>query len=489
MSGTCKRIAVPSLTFKNTIAEQHTFWMEVAKTASRTKSNYDPSSRYWDLSGPDLVTDPDVKLRFEASKNVTRAELELLVPKALARCRFQPQYTCVEFGEGNKSSPGEKGPWILVDKHFLGLYALYASPKSVEILQDPSLGLWLKELDFPNSEQAAKADNFLFPEVDPNTPRTPVKRTGTSLTPHKTNAAIGQPRGKTQAAVMNNKSATSLAEIFGWPPNASDKTWKKQAEWLHRSAFSYGGLGVPAIHSTSQTVNNLIFGTKEANTLMMRAESTVKHLVWLEDQVLRETIPDARADKLTAIIKTEFGYNYHEEGDKPFQDDRVDKDFKLTKSASRIKAVVRKDEKMVEEGEEDGEKEKEEKEKEQVKDLKWIKEKGYCWFAPRLVYSFAISLSGQSYNTNIVIKPFSRRIPMRLEFELDKLVEKYLFGLQEPTETQGDMPTGARPKSRKPVSLGTAGVGQHVKGVDEEGEPASPQVKKSVSSKAKKFEK
>jgi hypothetical protein len=39
------------------------------------------------------------------------------------------------------------------------------------------------------------------------------------------------------------------------------------AQWLHRSAYCYGGNGNP---DSSQTRANLIFGTYEANTEMVR---------------------------------------------------------------------------------------------------------------------------------------------------------------------------------------------------------------------------
>ncbi|KAF8310599.1 hypothetical protein DL93DRAFT_2084399, partial [Clavulina sp. PMI_390] len=65
--------------------------------------------------------------------------------------------------------------------------------------------------------------------------------------------------------------------------------------WLHRSAFSFGGLGgVPhsnikdpklrkedqqRVLQSSQTPKNLIIGSSEANTIMIRPESTIKRLV------------------------------------------------------------------------------------------------------------------------------------------------------------------------------------------------------------------
>jgi len=55
-------------------------------------------------------------------------------------------------------------------------------------------------------------------------------------------------------------------------------------EWLHRSAYSYGGLksGGP---DSSQTYQNLVFGTFEANTFMIRTEDYLKRLARRKEKV------------------------------------------------------------------------------------------------------------------------------------------------------------------------------------------------------------
>lgn len=45
------------------------------------------------------------------------------------------------------------------------------------------------------------------------------------------------------------------------------KLWVMQ--WLHRSAFSFGGLGSKD-YKSSQDTTNLVFGTSESNTEMIR---------------------------------------------------------------------------------------------------------------------------------------------------------------------------------------------------------------------------
>ncbi|KAK6529971.1 hypothetical protein TWF281_009121 [Arthrobotrys megalospora] len=57
----------------------------------------------------------------------------------------------------------------------------------------------------------------------------------------------------------------------------------RAAEWLHRSAYSFGGPdqpnGLGASPDDSQKMENLVFGTYEANTEMIRYEAYLKRLV------------------------------------------------------------------------------------------------------------------------------------------------------------------------------------------------------------------
>jgi hypothetical protein len=46
-------------------------------------------------------------------------------------------------------------------------------------------------------------------------------------------------------------------------------------QWLHRSAFHFGGLDYGVNPKSSQAWENLVFGTKESNTDMIRAENAI----------------------------------------------------------------------------------------------------------------------------------------------------------------------------------------------------------------------
>lgn len=50
-------------------------------------------------------------------------------------------------------------------------------------------------------------------------------------------------------------------------------------QWLHRSAFAFGGVfNHPSLRS-SQLCTNLVFGSTECNTHMIRAENAIVHAV------------------------------------------------------------------------------------------------------------------------------------------------------------------------------------------------------------------
>ncbi|EEB98090.1 hypothetical protein MPER_02464 [Moniliophthora perniciosa FA553] len=65
------------------------------------------------------------------------------------------------------------------------------------------------------------------------------------------------------------------ANVWGkkfWPEDTADGS---AAEWLHRSAYSFG----PMAGASWQSEANLVFGTYEANGNMTRAESSIDNII------------------------------------------------------------------------------------------------------------------------------------------------------------------------------------------------------------------
>ncbi|KAK3352469.1 hypothetical protein B0T25DRAFT_454621 [Lasiosphaeria hispida] len=91
----------------------------------------------------------------------------------------------------------------------------------------------------------------------------------------KMNAAKGKRPGElTQAAVMGNVSASDIAGPLGWQTTRLASGFFS-SEWLHLAAFSWGGFESATAKSgfsTSQNLENLVFGSSETNSLMTRYE-------------------------------------------------------------------------------------------------------------------------------------------------------------------------------------------------------------------------
>ncbi|KAF4337444.1 hypothetical protein FBEOM_8673 [Fusarium beomiforme] len=117
------------------------------------------------------------------------------------------------------------------------------------------------------------------------------------LDARKMRAVVGKRKEERgQAAVMANCSATEVAHGFGWPTNKL-ATGFSVAEWLHLSAYSWGGLEESGeyLSSSSQTPENLVFGTSETNSLMTRYEVAWQKLL-LEEQDMVECLRAYRSN-------------------------------------------------------------------------------------------------------------------------------------------------------------------------------------------------
>ncbi|KAI1055803.1 hypothetical protein LB506_009203 [Fusarium annulatum] len=108
--------------------------------------------------------------------------------------------------------------------------------------------------------------------------------TTTHVSSINVNAAAKNPkRNPTQDKCVAQKGCSAnvaMSVIYpGLYPNSADAKKKRVAEWLHRSAFSYGGL-TPGDLRSSQVANNLVLGSPQTNTVMMRYEAFVKRLAF-----------------------------------------------------------------------------------------------------------------------------------------------------------------------------------------------------------------
>ncbi|KAH9934541.1 uncharacterized protein BXZ73DRAFT_100731 [Epithele typhae] len=164
----------------------------------------------------------------------------------------------------------------LVGSSFLGLYETWTSSATYAALcaekdVDP--------LDRPWPANRAAATNIaqLFHNPNPTPGTDEGVETSTTVTAKKIKAAENRRKhAPGQNQVMDGVSATVLAGMLWGGPG---RDMKGTAEWLHRSAFRFGGLGDAINPFSSQNKSNLVFGTKECNTHMIRAEDAITKLI------------------------------------------------------------------------------------------------------------------------------------------------------------------------------------------------------------------
>ncbi|KAL7933319.1 hypothetical protein V8C35DRAFT_63924 [Trichoderma chlorosporum] len=121
------------------------------------------------------------------------------------------------------------------------------------------------------------------------------------IDPDKIEASAGK-RGEAQSqqAAMGGLSATDLANEFNW--NADPPQGLSKAEWLHIVAFSFGAMGSVGKFHLSQLSLNLIFGTAECNSVMLRYEGIWQVLYQYEAE-LRALSPEHHQTKPHGFIQ------------------------------------------------------------------------------------------------------------------------------------------------------------------------------------------
>ncbi|CZR42731.1 uncharacterized protein FPRO_10034 [Fusarium proliferatum ET1] len=100
-------------------------------------------------------------------------------------------------------------------------------------------------------------------------------------------AAGKRPDEAGQKEIMGGVSATEIGSAMGWDSKRL-KSRVFPAEWLHLSAFSWGGISSdddPEGFSTSQNFENLVFGTSETNSLMTRYETAWQRFFLAESEL------------------------------------------------------------------------------------------------------------------------------------------------------------------------------------------------------------
>ncbi|KAI0126361.1 hypothetical protein BJ170DRAFT_683956 [Xylariales sp. AK1849] len=212
--------------------------------------------------------------------------------------------------------------WHQLETHPGGLYTIWIDDGATQVLMNQPVPFIDYHYPFPDQERAQRLNGLLNrAEKLKREPST------TKVNIESIEGAKNKKRRPNQDACMHSKGFSAnkaVTELWGFNVGFDQKYAQKYrlGEWLHRSAFSYGGLWAgngPAKGGaqSSQTAHNLILGSRETNTVMLimlqnlhlsRYESFVKRLAKYSNT--------AFGKGTTVTVNTNFSYAMLKEKDK-----------------------------------------------------------------------------------------------------------------------------------------------------------------------------
>ncbi|KAG8867018.1 hypothetical protein FRB98_004413, partial [Tulasnella sp. 332] len=198
-------------------------------------------------------------------------------------------------GEGKNQTP-HLNETILWSENFLGLFEVRLNAHDHHVICDRMN----VQGDFlpPNAEACNAEDTKMCGEGSAARP-TYSSDTGSqgytsTITKAKLEGAAGKRTHYATQNVLMKKSATELgASFFENMQNARAPDGFWPFEWLHRSAFRFGGLGDSDNPGTSQVRSNLVLGTSQANTLMLRIENHITEFICFGEGNLKGVLETA----------------------------------------------------------------------------------------------------------------------------------------------------------------------------------------------------
>ncbi|KAG8818865.1 hypothetical protein FRC19_010266 [Serendipita sp. 401] len=281
---------------------------QIARLARTNSGLYDVLSRFWDLpwdinftlqidpkyqqiirkAAHEDVSDDDLKgLVFDPQPADEDKRLVALIERVKGQRQFRPKFTIEWSVKDLDPSRGERRIW---EQHPNGIYKLWIDSRvMLSVMSQPTLGIWLNNRVLQTDEQLAVADKAiqeLLKSKHTYKDATSAATTVTEVTKSKVNVVKNYKRNPDQVGAMGGLSPNDLVRKW-WGMGEKELG----AEWLHRSAWSYGGLASSGGFDpqSSQVMSNLIIGTHEANTMMLRYEIFVKRLAQFTGVPVRVT--------------------------------------------------------------------------------------------------------------------------------------------------------------------------------------------------------
>ncbi|KAF7375358.1 ABC transporter G family member 18 [Mycena sanguinolenta] len=196
-------------------------------------------------------------------------------------------WSFVELGAGGTAADGQaRVHWAT---HYLEFYKIWVSKAHYDALAEVH-------------KATVGADKVAWPFPDGTKLNNMIKGTkaprdvfNDSLNSHDTESSTNITRGKMETMSGTRAHFDNQGEVMGVPANEmyqmllgsnaplkplSNGLWP--AEWLHRSAFRFGGLEGDV--SSPQSRRNLVLGTSESNTYMLLLENTIADCVARSDK-------------------------------------------------------------------------------------------------------------------------------------------------------------------------------------------------------------
>ncbi|KDQ14969.1 hypothetical protein BOTBODRAFT_65905 [Botryobasidium botryosum FD-172 SS1] len=238
-------------------------------------------ARYWDTR-LDPISSNNFQITLEFRFLQTKIDFDKFkgcVESVRDRRNVQLKFgiKCFAMHSGNRRF--NDGTLKQFSRHPARLYETWISDNDLKKLnalglsQKPrSRALSAKARGFPAKARVDDAHKYLYESIgQKDWPQ--AATTETDITKAKVKEARRYTGTRNQNAVMNDRPAAEIAKILWNKP-----VEKLAVEWLHRSAFSFGGLGDSSRPLAAQVPKNLVFGTYETNTQMIRWEDFVKRV-------------------------------------------------------------------------------------------------------------------------------------------------------------------------------------------------------------------
>ncbi|KAJ7364477.1 hypothetical protein DFH08DRAFT_930390 [Mycena albidolilacea] len=323
------------------------------------------------LLKPSATLAKNIKVYFTPSDppvcGIDRATLNAIVAANPDRFKDWPEHEVLEFNDAKQR--GLKA----VGVKFMGLY--------ISWMEVSHYGVLWKEFQ-------VDALPIPFPAGDPAPCETIDKKVkkgkqnvdglAIPVTSRKMELARGKRDGGTLQIM--GLSATEVATALWGQSSRSTGMGSWKAEWLHRSAYAYGGLEEPVSLSSSNDPGNLVFGSWECNTDMIRAENFVT-------QLTKRTTPTGVNFKGSLTTANTYSGSVSRRG------------LQLQNSSGTIP--------------------------------QWVSQKKYSWLCFELKYQYVMSPAdsplGCVLAAETTFEPWSLYVPLHIEPHMDMMIFKHLI--------------------------------------------------------------